>query len=92
MENYEKYIADTTNVISSNNEKIIQLQKEIETLVQENQHFLKRIMETTKDKTTLQTISAEIPKTKPMTFFLKVINHTILTYKYINHSIITYYE
>ena len=76
MENYEKYIADTTNVISSNNEKIIQLQKEIETLVQENQHFLKQIMEATKDKTTLQTskasISAETPKTKPMIFSSKL--------------------
>ena len=76
MENFEKYITDVSNTISSNNEKIIQLQKEIKVLIQENQHFLKQIVEATKDNTTVQTskssITAEIPKTRPMTFSSKL--------------------
>lgn len=71
MENFEKYITDVTSHISTNNEKITKLQKEIETLVQENQHFLKQIMEAIKDKTTLQA-SVAIPTIKPITFSSKL--------------------
>lgn len=79
MENFEKYVTDVTTVISSNNEKIIQLhkeiarlQKEMETITLENQHFLKQLMEATKDKASIK-VSAITPTTKPMTFSSKLV-------------------